>query len=304
MNRCRPKMFRRPPAPLLLALAFLSGCFTVPPPIESHFNRGVELYDEGKYAEAIEEYKLALRRDPDDLFAKYNLAVVYQDQEKYDRAEKLYREILDQTEDTRSRVNLAAIHYVRGDREAAYAELKQAARHNPDSAVPWSALGEYRQREKDFDRAENHYLQALEIDDQHAPTHHRLGRLLCETERPGPCRTHLEKAVALEPEEPLYLDTLAGFHETQGEAYEAIHLLERLSVLEPDREEIYVRLGDLYRSKGHYPEAVKRYWSALALRRDNPHVHRNLQEIFETLADQEKEELERIENQSSFAKTP
>ena len=282
----------------------LTGCIAKPLPVESHFNRGVELYDQGKHADAIEEYKLALRRDPDDTFAKYNLAVVYQDQGKLDQAAALYRDILKETEDTNSRINLAVLHYSRNDKEAAYRELKAAAKGNPDNPNPLSILGNYLEQENGIEEAKQYYRDALSIDDQHAVTHFRLGRLYCNQSNADRCEKHLQQAVDLAADEPAYLELLAEHYRNAGNPLEAIHWLERVSVLQPDREDIFVRLGDLYKKEKHYKEAAERYWSANAINGNNPHVHRNLSEIFQILAQSEKERLQKLEQESSVAKTP
>jgi tetratricopeptide (TPR) repeat protein len=273
-----------------------TGCVNYPAPTESHYNRGVELYDQGKHAEAIDAY--------DDPFAMYNLAVVYQDQGKHAEAIALYKKILAGTEDTNSRINLAAIYYDRGDRDLAFKELKTAAENNRDSAEPLSVKGEYLEREGELKKAESKYVKALAIDDRHALTYFRLGRLSCKQEKPDPCLENLEKAAQLEPETPAYLEALATKNEKQGNTIEAIHLLERVSVLEPDRADIFVRLGHLYKTEKLYQNAIKHYWSAIAIKDDNPNVHRSLVEIYGWLSELELQELEKLENQNSLAKNP
>lgn len=80
---------------LCCQMVFFFGCTNVPAPIDSHFNRGVEHYGNKELARAIEEYKLALRKNPKDTFALYNLAVVYQDQGKNDQAVEIYKTLSD-----------------------------------------------------------------------------------------------------------------------------------------------------------------------------------------------------------------
>lgn len=288
----------------LLTGLLWTGCFNKPAPVESYYNRGVELYDQGKYAKAIDAYKLALRKNPKDLFAKYNLAVVYQDQGKHDEALDLYQEILQNTEDTNSRINIAAIYYDRGDQERAIQELKTAAENNRDSAEPSSALGEYLERQKLLEPAEKKYREALSIDDQHALTYYRIGRLYCHQEKTGPCLENLKKAVELSPETPGYLEALAIQHGKQSQPLEAINLLEQVSVLQPERVDIFIWLGNLYKSEHLYKNAIQRYWSAIAIEDNDPNVHRSLAEIYGLLSEMEIQELEQREDQRSLAKSP
>ena len=302
MKRTRPTIVFQ--ISFLLAAGYLSGCIVVPAPIESHYNRGVEQYDKGNYAKSIEHYKRALSRNPNDSFAKYNLAVVYQDQGKHDRALELYREILKKEEHSNSRVNIAAIYSTQGKTGKAIEELKTAAQSNPDTAHPLSALGEYLVRENRLEEAGQAYRKALRIDDRHALTQHRLGKLDIKRGRTESGLDRLRKAVELAPGQTLFLETLGEEYARTGNPSEAIHSFERASVLEPDREYFFVRLGDLYKKNEQYQKAIVRYWSALSINDGNPHVHRNLAEIFEHLARTEKKKLGVIQQKGALAQTP
>ena len=280
------------------------GCANVPTPIDSHFNKGVEYYDNKDLAKAIEEYKLALRQNPNDTFAMYNLAVLYQDQDKTDQAENLYGDVLKITEDSFSRINLAGIYYNKGNNDEAFRQLETAANKNPDSAHPLSVLGEYKEQEGKLAEAEQHYLKALSIDNRHALTHYRLGRLHLKREKLTQGIEHLKQAIDLEAENPAYLEALGAEYERSGDYLEAVNFFERVSVLEPDRLDVYVKLGDLYKKKTMFKEALSRYWSALALKNDDPYIHRSILEIYKILSEHEREQLKSLEGQSSFARTP
>lgn len=290
---------------LILAILFLSlsGCFNVPPPGVSHYNKGVDLYDEGKYADAIEEYKLELRQHPDDQFARYNLAVVYHDLGNDAEAERLYKDILKTTEDTNSRINLSTIYFSRGDEDLAIKELKTAAKNNRDSPKPLSVLGEFQERKKMRREAKENYLAALGIDDQHAITHYRLGRVELAEGNLGPAISSLKRAADLDPGVPMFFETLADAYIKADRTPLAIDMLERASTLEPDRADLYIRLGDLYKEEGDYNKAVNRYWEAIDIKDDEPRVHRNLRDIFEFLAKHEKERLNKMEQESAIAQS-
>ncbi len=285
-------------------VALFFGCANVPAPIEGHFNKGVEHYDSQQYAKAIEEYKLALRKNPKDTFAMYNLAVVYQDQGKTDQAENLYQDVLKISEDTFSRINLAGIFYNKGNPNEAFKQLETATSNNPDSAHPLSVLGEFKEREGKLAEAEQKYIKALSIDNQHALTHYRLGRLHLKREKFSTGIEHLKKSIDLEAENPSFLETLGEEYERSGDYLEAVNYFERVSVLEPDRLDIYIKLGDLYKKKKMFREALSRYWSALSLKNDDPYVHRSVLDIYKTLSSQEIELLKTLEGQSSFARNP
>ncbi len=289
---------------IIMVTMLFFGCANVPAPIDSHFNKGVEHYDNQDMAKAIEEYKLALRQSPKNTFAMYNLAVVYQDQGKTGQAENLYHDVLKIIEDTFSRINLAGIHYNKGNHDEAFRQLEMAANKNPDSAHPLSVLGEFKERQGKLAEAEQKYLKALSVDDRHALTHYRLGRLHLKREKFAQGIEHLRQAIDLEAENPAYLETLGAEYERSGDYLEAVNFFERVSVLEPDRLDIYIKLGDLYKKKTMFKEALARYWSALALKNDDPYIHRSVLEIYKILSEHEKERLKTLEGQNSFAHNP
>jgi|GEM_PF-517341 len=289
-------------AAYLLPTLFASACITVPAPIESHYNRGVDLYDQKKYADAIEEYKLALRDDPNNHFAKFNLAVAYQDINEDEPALHLYREILTKTEDTNSRINIASILYKIGDKAGAYKELETAARRNPDNPNPLSVWGDYLQRENQPDSALKKYEAAVKIDPKHAPTWRRMGSIFSNRKNYESAFNAFYQAAVLDPEEPAYLEALAKEYERRGALMEAVNLLEQASVLSPDRADYYFRLGHLYRKEKIYTKALERYWSGLSISEAGPQVHRSLFDIYKKLAIEEKRKLDRLENQGSLAK--
>lgn len=294
---------------LLTLAAGLSGCFNIPPPGESHYNKGVDLYDQEKYADAIEEYKLELRHNPDNQFARYNLAVAHHGLGHDDTAEKLYREILKTTEDTSSRINLATIYFSRSQEEEAFKELKLAARNNPDSPKPLSVLGEFQERKGIREEARQNYLAALRIDDQHAFTHFRLGRLYLAEGKTDSAIASINTAIGLNSEVPIFYETQSKAYIKNGSVNQAISMLESASALKRDNVELYAQLGALYKEEDDYQNAVKNYWEAISVCQsqpdctDDPVVYRNLEEIFIILARQANEKQAILNQGSSVAQS-
>jgi tetratricopeptide (TPR) repeat protein len=70
-----------------------AGCSSYSP-LDSHYNRGVEFYDDGKLPDAIREYRMAIEDNPANVRAHYNLAVCYHDQGKRAEAAAEYDAVL------------------------------------------------------------------------------------------------------------------------------------------------------------------------------------------------------------------
>ncbi len=234
----------------------LNACVVVPAPIESHYNRGVQLYDEQKYTDAIAEYKLALQANPDDYFAQYNLAVVYQDAGKTEAALEQYQSILTKTEDANSRINIAGILYARGDIDAAFKELETAAANNPHNPNPLGVWGDYLTRENKLKEAEEKFKAALQREPKHAWNWNRLGLLHARNANHDDAYAALLKSVELNPRNQRFLNLWALEYERRDELMEAVNLLEAASALKPDRKDLYIRLGDLYKKAQLYQESA------------------------------------------------
>jgi tetratricopeptide (TPR) repeat protein len=64
-----------------------------------HYNLALLYSDRNRYEKAIAALKKALRINPNYLFARINLGVLYEDQKKWGEARREYRKILEITPD-------------------------------------------------------------------------------------------------------------------------------------------------------------------------------------------------------------
>ncbi len=148
------------------------------------------------------------------------------------------------------------------------------------------------------------YEKALVIDAEHAETHYRKGRAEIKLGRLDTAEKSLIKAINLDDEQVPYLELLADHYLKQDEPLAAADMLERVSVLNPDRIEVFLRLGDLYKDLGYQREAANRYWEAIGIEPDNSYAHRMLKELFEVLAEEERKKLDKLEKEQAVAQTP
>jgi len=109
---------------------------------EYWLNLGEAYYESGKYEEAIESCKQAIRIDPDDAYAHNNLGLAYAQLGKYEEAIKSY---------------------------------KQAIRIDPDLADPHYNLGLAYGESGKYKEAIESYKQAISIDPDAADAHYGLG---------------------------------------------------------------------------------------------------------------------------------
>lgn len=271
-----------------LTLVLLAGCGSYTP-IDSHYNKGVEFYDQKRLPEAIQEYKLAVDDDPKNYRAHFNLAVCYHDDGKIEEALREYERVLElHPQNARAMVNVASIRGSEGKESEALALLEKAVQVDPDSGFPRSSLGAYYERKGDLDRALAEYRASVKIEPGHVTGHYRIGLLLAKREDFRGAGAAFDAALASDPDDVATLVAASDAHERGGEAKAAMLLLERALVHVPDRGDHWLKLAGLYEVQGRLEDAVAALWEARATKAPAATVGPKLKALYEKLAAQER----------------
>ncbi|HEX3998771.1 MAG TPA: tetratricopeptide repeat protein [Pirellulales bacterium] len=181
-----------------LAIVATTGCEWVS---RSQNVTGVDLYEQGNYGAAIEQFQLAVQSDPGDSDSYYNLGATYQrlgnlthNTGYSQQAEQFYRLALDMNPDHVDCNRGLAVLYVEEKRPTeAFAVLQSWTARNPASPEP---------------RIE-------------------LARLYEEFGKPDIAQVHLQEALALQPNNPRALAALGKLREDAGDRTQALAIYER-----------------------------------------------------------------------------
>lgn len=268
-ERTRP----RSGAWLLVAVA-AAGCFGGPgvTPIRTPFNRGVWHHENGDPDAAIAQYRLALAEDQHDVRARFNLAVALEecshrrqpaDPALAAEAEQQYARVLvDDPDNLRALVNLAAIERDRGDVEAARRRLLQARASAPAVALPCTALAVLQQSTGDVVAAEASLHEAIAREPLDFAANLQLGRLLAAAGRRDEARAAFAAARRREPDSVDALLALAELEAAADRSGEALALVEQ-ALLQDDRCFAAHRLAaELCERRGRLEQAVFHAWQA------------------------------------------
>lgn len=95
---------------------------------EEHFNRGMELFAEGKLDEAVAEYRAALKEDPNDAECLHALAMALSHQEKLDEAIEVGKKLVEVAPDDELAYTSLSIFYQRKGMIAEAEEIGAKAR--------------------------------------------------------------------------------------------------------------------------------------------------------------------------------
>lgn len=169
--------------------------------------------------------------------------------------------------------------------EDAVAALERARQLAPDSKEVLYWLGATYERKGDHERASELFGRLLDLDPEHAPALNYLGYMWAERgENLAAALDLVRRAVAQEPDNGAYVDSLGWAHFQLGNYHEARDLLERASRLVPDDAVIVEHLGDVYRHLGEPQRARLYYRRALELDGENREQVRNkLERLRESL---------------------
>jgi Flp pilus assembly protein TadD len=150
--------------------------------------------------------------------------------------------------------------------DKAEAMLEDAIGKDPKSARLWLELAFARERRKDVPGAEKAAQQSLDIDPRNGQALNFLGYLYADykvnVDRAVPL---IEQALALDPDNPYYIDSLGWAYYRLGRLEDARGQLERAIALGGDEPEVLEHLGDVYVALARKDDAKSLYQKALQL---------------------------------------
>lgn len=136
---------------LIIFLIMYVGCAKNP---QKHFDAGDMYFEQGLYAEAIEEYKKAIAMKPDWALAHNNLGLAYSKYNQEDLAIREYNEAIKLDPNLgEAHYNLASIHYDRRSFNQAITLYKKALAIDPSMAEAHYNLGAAYYETKQYDLA-------------------------------------------------------------------------------------------------------------------------------------------------------
>ena len=168
----------------------------------AHCNLGVALAGQGARQEAAAEYAEAIRLDivPHQTKARICLGNLLSDQGRWAEAIEQYRAFLEQTPGD------ALAHNNLGRALAQVGRLDEAAEHfakvtvlDPTNLKAYNNLGNVLMKTERYDEAIVQFKKALDLDPAYAVAHNNIGTTLAKLGRFGEAAEHFTKATVLDP---------------------------------------------------------------------------------------------------------
>jgi tetratricopeptide (TPR) repeat protein len=253
---------------LLFAFSlFVSVAFGDTEKAKEHFNNGLKMTGEKKDSAAIEEYKLAIKEDPQYLDAHINLGSQYFKAEKFSEAE---------------------------------ANFLKATEIDPKNADALANLGRTYYKLNKNTEAEASYKSALANKADYYEIHKDLGLLYVNMNNwPGlvdNMKIYTEKI----PTDFMGFYLLGKGNQSLKKYPDAIAAYNKSMELNKDYFNSYNSLGQIYQAQENYPEALKMFEKVVTLRPDNYLAHYNLAIAFEHINPDKVDQV--IANWNKFLK--
>jgi tetratricopeptide (TPR) repeat protein len=240
----------------------------------SHYMMGVIHEDKGDLGKAVDEYRQALKSDPDSPLIHLRLASTYIKSALFDKAVEECKEVVSlNPQAAEPHALLALIYSLQKKLDLATTEyeqaLEKASRSNPKDIQIQKSLGEVYFWHRDFESAEKVYRMILELSPQDAQAHFYLGIVYEEQKKTKEATEEFRAAVNIDPEYAEALNSLGYIYAEQGiNLDEAQTLIKKALELDFNNPAYIDSLGWVYFKKGDYEAAIKELERAIGFMED------------------------------------
>ncbi len=225
------------------------------------FSLGNAYNKQGRYGEAIDSYREALRINPEDAETWINLGIAYGKQGRYNKAIGSFREALRiNPEHAESWYNLGVIYGKQGRYDKAIDSYREALRINPEHAKAWYNLGIAYGKQGRYDKAIDSYREALRINPEDAEAWNNLGIAYTRQERYDKAIDSYHEALRINPEYAEAWNNLGNVYGQQGRYGKAIDSCREALRINPEYAGAWAVLSLSYKNNGQHSQAKKAYW--------------------------------------------
>jgi len=219
---------------LLLAIA-LTAC-SAPKKAPSAFASALEHQQRGELTEYRRALERELKTNPNNLDARYDLALHLEESGQVDDARKLYRENLNHRPHFPSAINRAALLHRQGEEKRAEELVQQTIGNFPHEATPWYLLAGWAAERGQASQAEDHFRKGIAADPHNGFAHLRYGSFLATRGDLSAAELEARKATELLPECAPCWKTYGNILMQAGKARQAVSAYQRSLALSPDTD--------------------------------------------------------------------
>lgn len=217
---------------------------------ENYNNLGTAYLNLEKYQNAIVNYTKAIEYGPANYaLPHHGLGTTYLrlgDRDKSRRELQIYQRLQKQF--------------------AEYERLTRLTRNEPDNLVGWSGLAKLLMYEKKYNEVIPVLQRCIEIATKQnvssevlAGYNHGISQVFIQLNYPKPAHQFVSKAIQLQPNIPVYHNTLGSVYAMQGNVQNAIGAFRRAIELDSEQPLFHLNISKLYKSLGNHKLAQEHH---------------------------------------------
>jgi len=170
---------------------------------------------------------------------------------------------------------LASLYREKKDEASAVAILKRTVELEPKNDKLWFTLGAVYDENRQKEEAINAMEKSIELNPKNAAALNYLGYTWAEIGvELDKAEKMIRQAIALEPNDGFYLDSLAWVYYQRGDFKKAVEQLEHAVELAGEDPTVTEHLADAYQKLGRRTDALRIYRDALARSKDADQTER------------------------------
>lgn len=238
---------------------------------KAYYNLGNAYYANKQYKEALEQYQKASKIKPEAVY--YSLiGDVYRALNNLNEAMKNYEEALKiNPKSDWANNGLGNAYFSKGDYDNAIKFYTKAIDISPNP-VYYTNIGDSYRNKKDMDKAILYYEEAIGSNSEYVPAHNALGVVYYSKGEYDKAIEHYRNAISIDKknnkESFIYYANLGNAYSAKKDWDEAIKNYMAAIRIEPNDDLSYNGLGNTYFGMGLYSHAIEQYQKAIAINPD------------------------------------
>jgi|SaaInlStandDraft_6_1057023.scaffolds.fasta_scaffold05574_3 tetratricopeptide (TPR) repeat protein len=225
----------------------------------ANYNLGLLLKDRARYDGAIKSLKAAILLNKSHQGARTTLADLYFKQKKYPEALELYLWVLKKSpSDVKASYEVANCYIKMAKTKLAQKYYMMAIEKSGGSYTwAWLKLGQIQEKLGELDKAEEHYLDSIQLNPSFAGGHAALGKLHFKRGNYGKALEYYKKSIKIRPQASLYYRRVADTYIKEKNYKEASGYLKQAIKIDPESILTNLDYGNILSKLGKYHEAEK-----------------------------------------------
>lgn len=248
-----------------------------PDDVEARYNLAVTLQELGQLDEAEVSYRQAIKIDANYAQAHSNLGVILQKRDRFTEAESCYRRALQIAPNgAKTLSNLGVVLQKLGHLDQAEASYRRALQIDQGNAETHCNLGNTLKELGRSAEAEASYQRALQINPNYAEAHFNIGNILCELERFDEAKASYQLALQIAPDHADTHFNLGNILSETGQLNEAEASYKRTIAIDPNYAEAHFNLGNILLRQARLTEAEVCFKQTLQISPEHAKANYNL----------------------------